>query len=276
MTAEEGPARPATDYVHGYSGRERERLGDQAATLADLLHHDTAYPPGALVLEAGCGVGAQTAILARRSPGARFVSIDLSQDSLHAARSRVAAGNPKGVALVMGDLRRLPFPDGSFDAVFVCFVLEHLTDPIGALASLRKALRQGGTLTVVEGDHGSAFFQPDSPGARRVIRCLVDSQARLGGDSLIGRRLYPLLAEAGLRDIRVTPLTVHAHDGRPDLVEGFTRNTFTAMVEGAREAALGGGGIEAAEWEAGITELKKTGEPGGTFTYTFFKGTAAR
>ena len=62
-------------YVHGYDARANERLRDQAATLVDLLHSDTAYPTGSLVLEAGCGVGAQTITLARRSPGARFTSI---------------------------------------------------------------------------------------------------------------------------------------------------------------------------------------------------------
>ena len=52
-------------YVHGYTVRENVRLVDQATTLADILHSDTIYPAGSNVLEAGCGVGAQTIILAR-------------------------------------------------------------------------------------------------------------------------------------------------------------------------------------------------------------------
>ena len=59
-------------YVHGYSDREAARLADQAGSLAELLHAGTRYAPGSAVLEAGCGVGAQTVILARNSPGARF------------------------------------------------------------------------------------------------------------------------------------------------------------------------------------------------------------
>jgi hypothetical protein len=54
-------------YVHGYHPREHERLQDQAGTLADVLHSDTVYPCGSVVLEAGCGVGTQTAELAHRS-----------------------------------------------------------------------------------------------------------------------------------------------------------------------------------------------------------------
>ena len=52
------------DYVHGYSDRERVRLADQANILSELLHVDTAYPAGHVVLEAGAGVGAQTVTLA--------------------------------------------------------------------------------------------------------------------------------------------------------------------------------------------------------------------
>src|SRR5918999_5375522 len=75
-------------YVHGYDARESARLSDQAGTLVDLLHHDTAYPAGSRVLEAGCGVGAQTVTLAARSPDARFVSVDVSADSIAEAERR--------------------------------------------------------------------------------------------------------------------------------------------------------------------------------------------
>ena len=54
-------------YVHGYDPRESRRLQDQASTLVQLLHSDTSYPAGSLVLEAGCGVGAQTLTLSRNN-----------------------------------------------------------------------------------------------------------------------------------------------------------------------------------------------------------------
>ena len=50
------------NYIHAYSKRESERLPDQAETLAELLHHDSVFPVKSKVLEAGCGVGAQTKI----------------------------------------------------------------------------------------------------------------------------------------------------------------------------------------------------------------------
>ena len=66
-------------YVHGYSKEESNRLVDQANTLADLLHKDIKYPAGKKVLEAGCGVGAQTLMLASNNPSANITSIDISE-----------------------------------------------------------------------------------------------------------------------------------------------------------------------------------------------------
>ena len=148
---------------------------------------------------------------------------------------------------------------------------EHLARPREALAALRARLRPGGTLTVIEGDHGSTFFHPDDADARRAVECLVTLQARAGGDALIGRRLQPLLAGAGLREVVVSPRMVYVDASRPAWVEGFTRNTFTAMVEGVRNQAFARGLIDAARWDKGIRDLYRTTERDGAFCYTFFK-----
>ncbi|MFF2146059.1 methyltransferase domain-containing protein [Kitasatospora sp. NPDC058190] len=264
-----------TPYVHGYSDTEAQRLGDQADTLAELLHAGTAYPAGSRVLEAGCGVGAQTVHLLAGSPGVLLTAADLSADSLSRARARVAAEAPTAqVAWHHGDLHRLPFADGAFDHVFLCFVLEHLPDPAAGLAALRRVLRPGGTITVIEGDHGSALFHPESAPARRTVDHLVRLQAEAGGDALIGRRLYPLLTAAGFADVTVRPRTAYADGGRPALVEGFTLRTFVAMVEAVRAEALASGLTTPEAFDHGIADLRRAAEPGGTLHYTFFKAVA--
>lgn len=264
------------DYVHGYSDRERARLADQAGTLVDLLHSDTSYPSGSVVLEVGCGVGAQTVTLARRSPEAKIVSMDISEDSLAAARESARSAGIRNVMFQQGDVYSMAFAPDAFDHVFACFVLEHLSRPREALECLSLVLKPGGTITVIEGDHGSTYFHPESPHARQAIRCLIELQARAGGDSLIGRRLYPLLLESGSRHVTVSPRMVYVDSSRPQLVEGFTKNTFTAMVEGVRERALAAGLIDEATWEKGIRDLYRTVEADGTFCYTFFKAVARR
>jgi len=269
---------PVTEvpYVHGYSAREADRLADQANTLNELLHHDTVYAPGSLVLECGCGTGAQTVILAARNPGARFVAVDISSASLVEARARIAAAGHRNVEFHTADLFDLPFGEERFDHVFLCFLLEHVAEPVAALRAMKRVLRRGRTITVIEGDHGSWYCYPQTPESARAVQCLVDVQARLGGDALIGRRLYPLLTEAGFRDVRVSPRMVYVDHSRPDLVEGFSKNTFIAMVEGVRDQALSLGMIDPRTWEKGIADLYRATEPDGTFCYTFFKGTASR
>ena len=258
-------------YVHGYNGREAARLEDQARTLEELLHADTGFPDGSTVLEAGCGTGAQTVAIAQRSTGARITAVDVSAASLAEARARVSAASFGNVEFRQADLLALPFAAASFDHIFLCFVLEHLPDPAATLAGLRPLLRAGGTITVIEGDHGSTYFHPESEDARSAISCQVELQRRAGGDAMIGRRLYPLLAGAGFEAVRVSPRMVYVDASKPELVDGFIRRTFTAMIEGVRESALAAGLATQDRFDAGTRALRRTAEPDGVFCYTFFK-----
>jgi SAM-dependent methyltransferase len=259
-------------YVHGYHSREHQRLQDQAGTLVDLLHSDTAYPCGSTVLEVGCGVGSQTITLAQRSPDARFISIDVSEDSIDEAKRKTGEAGITNVEFRQTDIFELPFKTASFDHVFVCFVLEHLSRPAEALGILKQLLRPGGTITVIEGDHGSAYFYPDSAAAHAAIQCLIELQREVGGNALIGRQLYPLMVEVGFNGVRVSPRMVYVDSSRPGLVDGFTKKTFTAMVEGIRDTAITRGLIDPKIFDAGIRDLYRTTEADGVFSYTFFKG----
>jgi ubiquinone/menaquinone biosynthesis C-methylase UbiE len=258
-------------YIHGYDPAENLRLQDQASTLSELLHSGTSYPAGSRVLEAGCGVGAQTITLARKSAGARITSIDISESSLAEAKRKTAEAGLTNVQFQQADIFHLPFEPDSFEHIFVCFVLEHLTRPLDALQELKNLLKAGGTITVIEGDHGSAYFYPDSEKARKAIQCQVELQRRAGGNANMGRELYPLLCKAGYGSVRVSPRMVYVDSSRPELVEGFTKKTFTAMIEGVRESALKTRIVEAQIFERGIQDLYRTTEPDGVFCYTFFK-----
>ena len=260
-------------YVHGYTEAEARRLADQANTLSQLLHHDSLFPPKSVILEAGCGTGAQTRILAKSNPGCRFVSIDISEESLSAARRLIEEENITNVEFHTADIFNLDFEDEFFDHVFICFVLEHLAIPREALGCLKRVLKRGGTITVIEGDHGSAYYYPRSEAAQVTIQCLINIQASLEGNSLIGRELYPLIVSSGFHNCSVSPRMVYADATRPELVEGFTKKTFIAMVEGVREQAIKQGLIRSEDWERGIRELYRSAEANGTFCYTFFKAT---
>ena len=93
---------------------------------------------------------------------------------------------------------------------------------------------------------------------------------------MVGRELFPLLNAAGFEAVRVFPRVVYVDAGRPHLVDGFTRKTFTAMIEGVRAPALAAGLIDQEAFDKGIKDLYRTTEPDGVFCYTFFQAVAVK
>ena len=258
-------------YVHGYDSREKRRLKDQANSLVELLHSDTYFPSGSRILEVGCGVGAQTVTLARKSPNASFISIDISEESIVEAQGKIENGGLNNVQFLCADIFNLGLETELFDHVFVCHVLEHLSHPDNALSIMLSLLKVGGTITVIEGDHGSTYFYPDNQAAQKAIQCQVELQKLTGGNAYIGREIYPLLKAAGFSSVNVSPRMVYVDSSRPELVDGFTKNTFTAMIEGVRESSIAAGLISGTTFDDGIRALYRTTEQDGVFCYTFFK-----
>ncbi len=104
--------REGLKYVHGYDSREMKRLQDQAGTLTELFHYDTVYPAGSRVLEAGCGIGAQTVTLVHHSPDASFLSVDISEDSIARAKNTVEAVGYDNVQFQQADIFNLDLEPG--------------------------------------------------------------------------------------------------------------------------------------------------------------------
>ena len=110
------------------------------------------FVEGKDVLDAGCGTGFGTAMLAERRP-ARLVGVDISPDALARARQLAPAADD----LLQGDVRELPFEDSSFDVV-VCFeAIEHVADHDAVLALVRARMVRGGLLLVSTPD--TAVYQ---------------------------------------------------------------------------------------------------------------------
>ncbi|MGI9537017.1 MAG: methyltransferase domain-containing protein [Desulfocapsaceae bacterium] len=264
------------DYVHGYSTYETERLDDQAQVLRRFLHEEVRFTAGARVLEAGCGTGAQTVILAANNPSAHFISVDLAEDSLTEAASAISAHGFSNVSLEQQNIYELRYPENHFDHIFCCFVLEHLPDPDQALLKLKRVLKPGGTITVIEGDHGSFFCHPPSENISAAVDCLVELQRQKGGDALIGRRLFPLLSAAGFESLQVSPRTIYADDSKPEIVSGFSKKTFVAMVAGIRDAAIKQDLISTQQWHQAMEDFNRAVGSEGTFCYTFFKAVGTK
>ena len=188
-----------TKYIHTFAKVEQDRLLRQAELLEPHLHPHIDLAGCHSLLEIGCGVGAQLRLLNRKHPGLRLTGVDISVAQIERARillaEQVAAGQ---VDLHTSPGDRLPFADGSFDVVYLCFVLEHVPDPAAVVSEARRVLRTGGWFYCTEVFNDALFIHPHSPAIMRYWAAFNDAQRRIGGDPNIGIRLCNLMIQGGL------------------------------------------------------------------------------
>jgi demethylmenaquinone methyltransferase/2-methoxy-6-polyprenyl-1,4-benzoquinol methylase len=161
-------------FSYGMDGRWK-RIGVDRAGL----------PDNARVLDLACGTGDFSKLVATARPGAVAVAADLTHNMLRLARET-------GVdQAVCADAMRLPFPDGSFDAVFVGYGLRNFPNLGAAVREIERVTRPGGLLVSLD------FFLPRNPVFRPLYLGYLWAQGALWGLLLHGRaRTYTYIPDS--------------------------------------------------------------------------------
>jgi demethylmenaquinone methyltransferase / 2-methoxy-6-polyprenyl-1,4-benzoquinol methylase len=173
----------------------------------------TVVRPGDRVLDACCGTG-DLAVAAHREGAAEVVGLDFSERMLERARRKMP-----GIEWVRGDLLELPFPDASFDAATVGFGVRNVTDLERSLAELRRVLRPGGRLGILEITRPRGLL-------RLFYRLWFDVLIPLAGKILPGGKAYTYL-----------PASVRRFPGPAELADLLRAQGFVDV----RVQRLGGG-----------------------------------
>ncbi len=188
-------------YVLGHSESELERLQRQAdfyAPLTALALELAGIQPGMRVLDAGCGTGDVSVLLARLvGPTGEVIAVDTSADALAAAEQRLDAAGVRNVHLLEDDIATIRL-DAPVDAVIGRMILMHVQDPVGVLRNLSSALGSFGTVLMQEVDLGVARTEPAFPLAETMIELLCQAFTRAGVDARPGLRLHDQFVAAGL------------------------------------------------------------------------------
>ena len=194
-------------YTHGHSAavlsaHSRRGAADSAAYLLAHLR------AGMDLLDVGCGPASITADLAERVAPGRVVALDAAAGALEAARATLRErGLSEQVEVTSGDVMALPFEDASFDVVHAHQVLQHLADPVGALAEMRRVTRPGGIVAVRDAVYSAMTWFPEPAGMEQWRSVYMATARANGGEPDAGSRLLSWARAAGFADASASAST---------------------------------------------------------------------
>ena len=194
-------------YTHGHSAPVLSAHSRRGATdsAAYLLPHLKA---GMDLLDVGCGPASITADLAEHVAPGRVIALDAAAGALEAARATLSErGLSEQVELARGDVMALPFEDGSFDIVHAHQVLQHLTDPVDALAEMRRLTRPGGIVAVRDAVYSAMTWFPEPAGLEQWRSVYMATARANGGEPDAGSRLLSWARAAGFTDVTASAAT---------------------------------------------------------------------
>ena len=209
MSSEQLPDRSVETarYTHGHSAavlsaHSRRGAADSAAYLLAHLR------AGMDLLDVGCGPASITADLAERVAPGRVVALDAAAGALEAARKTLRErGLSEQVEVTSGDVMALPFEDASFDVVHAHQVLQHLADPVGALAEMRRVTRPGGIVAVRDAVYSAMTWFPEPAGMEQWRSVYMATARANGGEPDAGSRLLSWARAAGFTDVTASAST---------------------------------------------------------------------
>jgi len=263
-------------YLHGFSQTEQNRLREQALLLEPQVYQHVPFHDHRKILEVGCGVGAQTEILLRRFPKAHITGIDLNEKQLEAARAHLeslswAKGRWELQLMSADDMR---FAAHSFDAAFLCWILEHVPSPARVLAEVRRMLRPGGDIMVTEVMNSSFFLDPYSPNVWKYWMAFNDFQHDHAGDPFVGAKLGNLLSSVGFRHVDTHARALHYDNRHPEKRREIIAYWTDLLLSGS-DALIQAGRIDRPTVDAVARELKAVaGDPNAVFFYSFMQAHA--
>ena len=220
-----------TKYLHGYNAEEQQRLIDQAGFLAPLIYPSVDFGGCQKLIEIGSGVGAQTAVLLRLFPDLQITSVDYSEAQLTKAAENLRDFSDR-VTFVRQDAEALQLNE-KFDSAFICWALEHISDPLSVMKRLRVHLLPGAKIHMTEVFNSTFYFLPKSPALSNYYQRYNQQQRSFGGNPDVGGQLGNLLVHAGFREIQLFRSGFHLDQSQPQELKRFIEFWKILMKSGA-------------------------------------------
>lgn len=194
------------DIVAMDSSSELQRLEQQVRVVQQLEQprlDSLELHPDATVVDLGCGPGFMSQTLARLVPRGLVIGVDTAGELLEQARKLFERRGLDNGTFLQGLAHDLPLETDSADLVYARFLFQHLSNPQEVLRETLRVLKPGGWMMILDTDDGSLLVHPEPEGLARLLDASQRSQAGVGGDRLIGRKLRQLLLDADFDEVRM-------------------------------------------------------------------------
>ena len=265
----------APSYLHGYTKEEQDRLYWQARLLAPSIYENIDYTKTHQLLEVGSGVGAQTEILLERFAHLKITCLDASKEQVARAQERLKNQIKAGqVTVTQGDALHLPFDENSFDGAFICWLLEHVQEPVEILKQINRVLRPDGVIYCNEVLNATFYLHPYSPATLKYWFEFNDYQWSIKGDPFVGAKLANYLLKAGFQKVR-TRLMQEFYDNRTPKKRAQFVEYWTSLLLSGAPGLIAAGKVTPELVDEMKKELSKIKtDPDAVFFYTWVQAEA--
>lgn len=246
-----------TGYIHEAAEEEVARLEFQADEDEEHLNEQfkiLQLHSGMKVLDAGCGTGAVTRRIARRIAPSNAIGVDLDEFFITKARAFAANEGIENVQFEVGDVTDLQFSDSTFDLSYSRLVLMHVQDPIKTVSELRRVTKSDGIVAVSDTDDDAMLIYPPIPKSTELRNKSIEWMKAKGVDRHIGKQLYDIFRQAGLKSIRIIPFPFIITQENAEALNAYVSN-LKQSFEQIKDPLIEQGVITAVESDEVYKEL---------------------
>jgi ubiquinone/menaquinone biosynthesis C-methylase UbiE len=256
-------------YIHGTAAEEQSRLAElNYLTNASFLEFVEVKETDQ-VLELGSGLGILAERVSRKLTTGRMTGIEISKEQL----AKCPPENER-LVFICGDAQDLHFKENAFDTIYCRYILEHVPDPLRVLKEARRVLKPGGNLFIQENAILLLKLYPECTVFDQVWSAFARYQSDIGGDSMIGIKLYDLLKQAGFRH-PVLSMAPEIHYMESGTHKPWIDNLI-GNIRGAKEQLVTGHYISEKQYSDAVMELEEFKGNENASSYFYWNRAVAR
>ena len=239
-----------SQYIHGTNAEEQSRLAElNYLTNASFLEFVEVKETDQ-VLELGSGLGILAEKVSQKLTTGRITGIEISLEQI----AKCPPENEK-LVFICGDVQDLPFGKNAFDTIYCRYILEHVPDPLRVLKEAKRVLRPGGKLFIQENAILLLKLYPECPVFDQVWNAFARYQSYIGGDSMIGLKLYDLLKQAGFKK-PVLSMAPELHYKESGTHKPWIDNLI-GNIRGVKDQLISGNYISKEQYADALNELEE-------------------